>query len=285
MKSGFYLVVENSIYSCFLVSAFLETFGEGRDFLGVLSAEPVPAAGIREGRERFHTDVRGATDWSKARQTEWERLYQPLGEAGQAMVQQYGVPAFSMSHHHNTMFLGPDIDGSQVRDRVTSLFREGRPWLVTYLPQLFKPWWIEVSRSRIVNCHSAVLPYARGVHAIESIAATRNIDAFRRAVGVTIHYIDEGVDTGPVIRAERLVSPFGFQSIWELKASVYKLGIDCYTKTMGDIVEHPHKIPAGVHASGRLTGPNFRRKEFTEERKRQAEEGYRWMQARERACG
>ena len=281
MHNGFYLVVENSIYSCFLASEFFATFGEGREFLGVLSAEPVPAAGVLVGRKRFHEEFGGEAYFDDERRREWERLYQPLDDAGRAMVEQYGLPPFSMSHHRNTVFLGACINGARARNRVASLFSESRPWLVTYVPQLFSPWWIELSRSRIVNCHSAVLPDARGVHAIENIAATRQIDAFRSAAGVTIHYVDEGVDTGPIIRAERLINPFEFQSIWALKAHLYRVGVDCYAKTVADIMQQPHTAPAGIYPSGRCKGPNFRKKDFTEDRKRQAEEGYLWMQTRQ----
>lgn len=282
MAGAFYLVVENSIYSCFLVSDFLAAFGEGQAFSGVVSAEPTPAARILEGRERFHAEFGGKTEWGDDERIEWERLYQPLDDAGHAMVEQYGLPAFSMSHHRNTIFLGARINERAAQDRVAALFTQGRPWLVTYVPQLFKPWWIEISGSRIVNCHSAVLPHARGVYAIENIAATRSVDAFRSAAGVTIHYIDEGVDTGPIIRAERLADPFGFESIWKLKASLYRIGVDCYAKTVVDIMQQPDVVPAGICPRGSSMGPNFRRKEFTEERKRQAEEGYLWMQRKQR---
>ena len=51
-----------------------------------------------------------------------------------------------------------------------------------------------VRRFRIVNTHPALLPAFPGAHAIR--------DALAAAVpttGVTIHWVDEGVDTGPVI--------------------------------------------------------------------------------------
>jgi phosphoribosylglycinamide formyltransferase-1 len=52
---------------------------------------------------------------------------------------------------------------------------------------------------RIVNVHPSLLPQFPGAHAID--------DALRAGVdttGVTIHYVDEGLDTGAVIRQEQV---------------------------------------------------------------------------------
>jgi phosphoribosylglycinamide formyltransferase-1 len=50
---------------------------------------------------------------------------------------------------------------------------------------------------RIVNTHSAPLPEFPGAHPIEDVLA-----AGVPETAATVHYVDEGVDTGPVIVAE-----------------------------------------------------------------------------------
>src|SRR5579859_607244 len=95
------------------------------------------------------------------------------------------------------------------------------PFVFVFLDQLLDPWWIELTDSRIINGHSAVLPYARGMFAIENVAISQNIEAFKKAAGATVHYIDTGIDTGPIIRAERLIDPLRFSSIWELKGRTF----------------------------------------------------------------
>jgi phosphoribosylglycinamide formyltransferase-1 len=52
---------------------------------------------------------------------------------------------------------------------------------------------------RIVNTHPAPLPDFPGAHPIEDVLA-----AGVRETAATVHYVDEGVDTGPVIRTERV---------------------------------------------------------------------------------
>lgn len=53
---------------------------------------------------------------------------------------------------------------------------------------------------RIINIHPSLLPKYSGLEAIERAYA-----ANESVTGVTIHYIDEGVDTGPVIKQCRVV--------------------------------------------------------------------------------
>jgi len=50
---------------------------------------------------------------------------------------------------------------------------------------------------RIVNVHPSLLPQFPGAHAIDD-ALNAGVDT----TGVTIHLVDEGLDTGPVIRQE-----------------------------------------------------------------------------------
>ena len=52
---------------------------------------------------------------------------------------------------------------------------------------------------RIVNTHSAPLPDFPGMRPIEDVLA-----AGVRETAATVHYVDDGVDTGPVIAAERV---------------------------------------------------------------------------------
>jgi formyltetrahydrofolate-dependent phosphoribosylglycinamide formyltransferase len=51
-----------------------------------------------------------------------------------------------------------------------------------------------VARFRIVNTHPALLPAFPGAHAVRDALA-----AGADGTGVTVHWVDEGVDTGPVI--------------------------------------------------------------------------------------
>ena len=64
---------------------------------------------------------------------------------------------------------------------------------------LLRATFLERFPGRIVNTHPAPLPDFPGAHPIEDVLA-----AGAKETAATVHYVDEGVDTGPVIAAERV---------------------------------------------------------------------------------
>ena len=70
---------------------------------------------------------------------------------------------------------------------------------------LLTPAFLDRFPDRIVNVHPSLLPAFPGAHAIED-ALQAGVDT----TGVTVHYVDEGLDTGAVIRQEPVpVEPRG----------------------------------------------------------------------------
>jgi phosphoribosylglycinamide formyltransferase 1 len=64
---------------------------------------------------------------------------------------------------------------------------------------LFRKPFFDYYGGRIVNTHSAPLPQFPGAHPIEDVLAAGVAET-----AATVHYVDEGVDTGPVIEVERV---------------------------------------------------------------------------------
>jgi phosphoribosylglycinamide formyltransferase 1 len=64
---------------------------------------------------------------------------------------------------------------------------------------LLRPTFLDRYAGRIVNTHSAPLPDFPGAHPIEDVLA-----AGVPETAATVHYVDDGIDTGPVIAAERV---------------------------------------------------------------------------------
>lgn len=69
--------------------------------------------------------------------------------------------------------------------------------------QLLSPTFVARFRNRVVNVHPALLPSFPGLDAIGQA-----LEAGVETTGVTVHFVDEGVDTGPpIVQREVAVPP------------------------------------------------------------------------------
>jgi phosphoribosylglycinamide formyltransferase-1 len=62
---------------------------------------------------------------------------------------------------------------------------------------LLTPSFLDRFPDRIVNVHPSLLPAFPGARAVDDV-----LTAGVETTGVTVHYVDEGLDTGAVIRQE-----------------------------------------------------------------------------------
>jgi phosphoribosylglycinamide formyltransferase-1 len=100
------------------------------------------------------------------------------------------------------VFAAEDYESREARDEAMGRWLEERGVTLVvcagYMHLLRKPFFDRYG-GRIVNTHSAPLPDFPGAHPIEDVLA-----AGVRESAATVHYVDEGIDTGPVIVAERV---------------------------------------------------------------------------------
>ena len=83
------------------------------------------------------------------------------------------------------------------RDRAIAAWlaqREAELVVLAGYMQLLAPAFLEAFPDRVINVHPALLPAFAGLEAVEQ-AIAYGVKVF----GVTVHFVDEGVDTGPVI--------------------------------------------------------------------------------------
>jgi phosphoribosylglycinamide formyltransferase 1 len=69
--------------------------------------------------------------------------------------------------------------------------------------ELLTPGFIGRFAGRIVNVHPSLLPAFPGLRAVERAA-----EAGVKVTGVTVHFVDEGVDTGAIVLQEALELPY-----------------------------------------------------------------------------
>jgi phosphoribosylglycinamide formyltransferase 1 len=69
--------------------------------------------------------------------------------------------------------------------------------------ELLTPVFIGRFRNAIVNVHPALLPSFAGIHSIEQA-----LEYGVKLTGVTVHFVDEGVDSGPIILQQAFELPY-----------------------------------------------------------------------------
>ena len=101
----------------------------------------------------------------------------------------FGVPTFVVEEKH---FSNRDEWAEKLAENI-SHFNPDLIVLAGFMKVLPQPF---VSRfsPRIINIHPALLPSFPGAHAVRDALA-----AGARETGATVHIVDEGVDTGPVL--------------------------------------------------------------------------------------
>ena len=116
-----------------------------------------------------------------------------------------GVPALERAERANiptAAFDAADYDTREERDvALAEWLRAHDVDLVVcagYM-HLFRKPFFDYYGGRVVNTHSAPLPEFPGAHPVEDVLA-----AGVPETAATIHWVDEGVDTGTVITAERV---------------------------------------------------------------------------------
>lgn len=108
----------------------------------------------------------------------------------------------SISHGYNIpLYLTPDVNNKEFEQTLKSL--DPDLGVSISFGQIFKSNIIHIPRKGIINLHASLLPNYRGL--MPNFWVLLNGE---KETGITIHYIDEGVDTGRIILQERFsISP------------------------------------------------------------------------------
>ena len=278
---SFILLTENTFHASYLVDKWFRVFGDVPTAFNIgIRAEPQPGR-LLARRKAFHHQQTGRKLLDKATERELLDLYPDMSETDLALIPAFGIPGCPAACD-SVVYLGHDINGPEAFGWLSSI-TQGRAavHVFAFLDRLLARWWMTKADGRIYNAHSAVLPYARGMFAIEQVAATGDIDHFRNAAGATVHVVDEGVDTGPIVRRERLGDPFGASSIWECKARSFILGFHLLLEVAEDVASDrvlPSRMPEPPEEA--FGSPEFRRRDFGADRRAAAESGFLTMKAR-----
>ena len=128
-----------------------------------------------------------------------------LGRAEEAGVEKRAFPASQYGDR-------------RARDRAIAEWLEDRGVDLVVLAgymQLLSPEFVRRFAGRIINVHPALLPSFAGLDAIGQ-ALARGV----RVTGVTVHFVDEGIDTGPIL-LQRAVPVSGERNREQLEEAIH----------------------------------------------------------------
>jgi phosphoribosylglycinamide formyltransferase-1 len=132
------------------------------------------------------------------------------------------------------VFTAADYEDRAARDAAMGDWIESRAADLVVLAgymQLLSAGFVARFRNRVVNVHPALLPSFPGLDAIGQALA-----AGVETTGVTVHFVDEGVDTGPVIAQCEVPVPAGVGRA-ELEAAVHAVEHELYPEAIRTIAE------------------------------------------------
>lgn len=110
--------------------------------------------------------------------------------------------------------------------------------LAGYMQLLSEPF-VGRFRNRVVNIHPALLPQFPGLDAVGQALA-----AGVEETGVTVHFVDEGVDTGPPILQRRVAVPPGGDRP-QLEAAIHVVEHELYPEAIRMIAAGRVRIDPG----------------------------------------
>ncbi|CAH9063855.1 Phosphoribosylglycinamide formyltransferase [Pseudoalteromonas holothuriae] len=217
--------------------------------------------------DKLHTTYAGRTSLDESELQKFHQAYGGLSSAELSMISQFGIPEKHCLSATNTVVVeGFNCNKLQERVQVDSSFK----CAAIFLDCILSDWWIDVFDGRIINAHSAVLPYARGMYAIEQFLLCATSEQVEQAAGATIHYVNSGIDKGNIIDTTQLQDLWSMGSIWAVKAASYMAAFsllanycnknDCFS-LLDAQVQNKY-------------GPLFLAKNFTEQKRLLAEHAF-----------
>jgi len=128
------------------------------------------------------------------------------------------------------------LAGDMNSARMQCLLQQLAPdYLVVGCGKILKPNIIETAKCGVFNCHPGLLPWMRGSGVVAHSLA-RGVP-----VGVTMHYIDAGIDTGALIERRLLPITKASHELDELERATHELSVRLLADVLLSIVQNGQK--------------------------------------------
>ncbi len=164
-QKKFYLSTDSSIIFSYLVCKWIEAFEKMPEFQGILVKEEVQSNKVITERKNFHQKYFCQKNLTDEIYELLIDLYPGIEKTERAMIERYGVSQYSTTEHSQTIFLGDNLNGEYAKNWLMEVAKNSSVFIFVCARQILRPWWLEITKYQVFNCHTAVLPYARGMYA------------------------------------------------------------------------------------------------------------------------
>src|ERR671938_536865 len=141
-------------------------------------------------------------------------------------------PSVVISNKSNAPVLSNGLKGWDYDQQIASILqdygvtpRRGLICLAGFL-RIMSPKFVRAYKMRIMNIHPSLLPAFPGLH-----AQKQAIEYGVKVTGCTVHFVDEGVDSGPII-AQKAVPVLDSDTEEVLSSRILKQEHELYTKSI-----------------------------------------------------
>ena len=277
----FYIIVDDIFNNTYLIQKVFEKFSNCHEFLGILFRSENQH--LLQEKINFHQTYKGQKELSTEVVEQLANLYGGLTNAAKEMIKRYGIPELNQELLNKAKFLGNNLNSEKIKSWLESESEkyDSLEFFIS-IDQILKPFWLKYSK--VINAHPAVLPFARGMCALEQTLAKGDCEEVKKIVGATVHFIDEGVDTGNIITARRITAPFSSHSLADLKGRCYILSFDMLIEVINDRFSNLDSELVGITPNNELIGPNYFIKDFTPEFEKATEKTFEKLKTSQDFC-
>jgi phosphoribosylglycinamide formyltransferase 1 len=147
-------------------------------------------------------------------------IYDRKAAYAASRAERLGIPSRYISYYKR--------EAAEAEAEIAAILEEARAELVALagFMRMLSPDFVAARSGRIVNVHPSLLPKWPGAHAIE-----RAFRSGEREYGVTVHFVDEGMDTGTVIDSDSFIADQG-EALDEIEAQVHGLEHRVYPRAV-----------------------------------------------------
>ncbi len=140
-------------------------------------------------------------------------------------AEKYGIPAYYVNYAGR--------DRSLAEEEITAVLLEEKADLIALagFMRLLSSDFVDRFSSRIINIHPSLLPKYPGTHGIEE-----GFNSGDRKLGITIHRVDHGLDTGPVIMQKSFIRSEE-EDLGEIESRVHNLEHIWYPAVLLEILD------------------------------------------------